>query len=27
VQYERTDGNNNLSLCFEIQVTGQSADA
>jgi serine/threonine-protein kinase RsbW len=27
VQYERTDGNNNLSLCFEIQVTGHSADA
>lgn len=21
VQYERADGNNNLSLCFEIQVT------
>lgn len=25
VQYERSEGNNNLSLCFEIQVTSPSA--
>lgn len=27
VQYERTNGNNNLSLCFEIQVTTPQANA
>lgn len=27
VQYERSDGNNNLSLCFEIQVTTPPAEA
>ncbi|UWQ49509.1 ATP-binding protein [Leisingera caerulea] len=27
VQYERSEGNNNLSLCFEIQVTSPSANS
>ncbi|MFY0308280.1 ATP-binding protein [Leisingera sp. D0M16] len=27
VQYERSEGNNNLSLCFEIQVISPSPDA
>lgn len=27
VQYERSGGSNNLSLCFEIQVTGPAAQA
>ncbi len=26
VQYERSEGNNNLSLCFEIKVTSPSAE-
>ncbi|UWQ81323.1 ATP-binding protein [Leisingera sp. S132] len=27
VQYERSEGSNNLTLCFEIQVTSPSAEA
>ena len=27
VQYKRSEGSNNLSLCFEIQVTSPSAEA
>lgn len=27
VQYERSEGNNNLSLCFEIQVASPPAEA